>query len=62
MLQLAISFKRDLLMKLSHCNKLSDYNFASKLEENTEVHEQITFEEIVINSYVSGQVNGIDLL
>ena len=27
---------------------LSDYNFASKLEENTEVYEAITFEESVI--------------
>ena len=27
---------------------LSDYNFASKLKENREVYEPITFEEIVI--------------
>ena len=28
--------------------KLSDYNFASKLDENTVVYGPITFEEIVI--------------
>ena len=28
--------------------KLSDYNFASKLEENTEAYKQFIFEDIVI--------------
>ena len=52
LVHLGLSFKCGWHIKLSDNNKLSDYiadyNFASKLKENTEVYEPITFEEILI--------------